>query len=154
MKTIFNKIYVSKSEYSMFKIMRTSDQLRWLFETYDAAITQTNTLDLSKFFNDIKENLEQYNTSLLEYDNNTHMIQNDLPADNSIDFVDVLVDDKNILLESNSLKALRYVKNKFFESGYMLQRDLATEKLFRKDKTTRYIRVFRIINHVNSMCLN
>jgi len=35
-----------------------------------------------------------------------------------------------------------------------LQRDFATEKMFRKDKTTRYIRIYRIINFINSMCLN
>jgi hypothetical protein len=77
-----------------------------------------------------------------------------LPADSNIDFVDVIIDDENIMIESNSLKALRHVKDKFIESGYMLQRDLATEKMFRKDKTTRYIRVFRIINYTSSMCLN
>ena len=77
-----------------------------------------------------------------------------MPEDRELDFVDVMIDDENIMIESNSLRALRHVTNKFMESGYMLQRDLATEKLFRKDKTTRYMRVFRIINFTNSICLN
>ena len=70
------------------------------------------------------------------------------------EFVDVMIDDRNIMIESNSLRAVRHVTYKFVESGYILQRDLATEKIFRKDKTTRYIRIFRIISYVNSMCLN
>ena len=154
MATIFNKIFVTKAEYSIIKTMHVSEQLRWLFDTYDSTTRQTGIMDLSAFFKDVKDELEQYNNSLSMHVEEFDIKENALPADNDIDFVDVMIDDENIMIESNSLKALRHVKDKFIESGYMLQRDLATEKMFRKDKTTRYIRVFRIINYTSSMCLN
>jgi hypothetical protein len=154
MATIFNKIFVTKAEYSIIKTMHVSEQLRWLFDTYDSTTRQTGIMDLSAFFKDVKDELEQYNNSLPMHVEEIDIKETALPADSNIDFVDVMIDDENIMIESNSLKALRHVKDKFIESGYMLQRDLATEKMFRKDKTTRYIRVFRIINYTSSMCLN
>lgn len=154
METIFNKIFVTKAEYSIIKTMHPTEQLRWLFDTYDSTKMQTGTMDLSAFFKDVKDELEQYTNSIPMHIEEIDITENALPADNNIDFVDVMIDDENIMIESNSLKALRHVKDKFIESGYMLQRDLATEKMFRKDKTTRYIRVFRIINYTSSMCLN
>jgi hypothetical protein len=154
MATIFNKIFVTKAEYSIIKTMHVSEQLRWLFDTYDSTTKQTGIMDLSAFFKDVKDELEQYNNALPMHVEEIDIKETALPADSNIDFVDVMIDDENIMIESNSLKALRHVKDKFIESGYMLQRDLATEKMFRKDKTTRYIRVFRIINYTSSMCLN
>ena len=156
MQTIFNKIFVTKAEYSIIKTMAPSERLHWLFDAFTAITQQTNGLDLSKFFNDVKDELDRYNNLKPEYieAKDIQLNQTSLPADKNIDFVDVMIDDENIMIESNSLKALRHVLNKFIESGYMLQRDLATEKMFRKDKTTRYIRVFRIINYTSSMCLN
>jgi len=154
MATIFNKIFVTKAEYSIIKTMHSSEQMKWLFDAYDSTTKQTSAMDLSAFFKDVKDELEQYNNSMPIHIEEIDINQNALPADKHIDFVDVMIDDDNIMIESNSLKALRHVKDKFIESGYMLQRDLATEKMFRKDKTTRYIRVFRIINYTSSMCLN
>ena len=156
MDTIFNKIFVTKAEYSIVKTMHASEQLRWLFDTFDATKRQTGSIDLSLFFKDVKDELEQYNNLKPEYieAKDIQLNQTTLPSDKNIDFVDVMIDDENIMIESNSLKALRYVVNKFIESGYILRRDIATEKMFRKDKTTRYIRVFRIINLTNIMCLN
>ena len=66
----------------------------------------------------------------------------------------VIIDDTNIMIETNSLKALRHVSYRFVESGYILQRDRLTEKMFQKDKITKYIRVFRILNHTSSICSN
>jgi hypothetical protein len=154
MATIFNKIFVTKAEYSIIKTMHVSEQLKWLFDTYDSTTKQTCNMDLSAFFKYVKDELEHYKNALSMHVEEFDIKENALPADNDIDFVDVMIDDENIMIESNSLKALRHVKDKFIESGYMLQRDLATEKMFRKDKTTRYIRVFRIINYTSSMCLN
>ena len=154
MATIFDKIFVTKAEYSIIKTMHASEQMQWLFDAFNATTRQTGTLDLSAFFKDVKEELEDYNKSIPEFFEKTTTEQIELPADKDIDFVDVMIDDENIMIESNSLRALRHVKDKFIESGYMLQRDTATEKMFRKDKTTRYIRVFRIINYTSSMCLN
>lgn len=150
MKTIFDKIFVTNAEYSMIKTMHESEQLRWFFDIYNATTMQIKGLDLSAFFTEVQENLEQYDRHI-DYETT---IVDSLPADKDIDFVDVMIDDENITIESNSLRAVRHVTQKFMESGYMLRRDLATEKMFRKDKTTRYMRVFRIINYTSSMCFN
>lgn len=153
MQSIFNKIFVTKAEYSIIKTMHSSEQVRWLFDTFDATTLQIKGLDLSSFFSEVKDNLEQYKElPIVTEQDATHL--DELPEDADLDFVDVMIDDENIMIETNSLRALRHVTNKFMESGYMLQRDLATEKMFRKDKTTRYMRVFRIINYTNSICLN
>ena len=65
-----------------------------------------------------------------------------------------MIDDQNILIESNNLRAVREVTNHFMESGYILARDRKLEKMFRKDKITRYLRVFTIISQVTTICLN
>jgi hypothetical protein len=150
MKTIFDKIFVTKAEYSIIKTMHESEQLRWLFDTYDATTLQIKGLDLSAFFTEVQENLEQYNHDV---DYETNIIES-LPDYKDTDFVDVMIDDENITIESNSLRAVRHVTYKFIESGYILRRDIALEKMFRKDKSTRYIRVFKIINYSSEMCLN
>ena len=150
MKTIFDKIFVTKAEYSIIKTMHESEQLRWLFDTYDATTLQIKGLDLSAFFTEVQENLEQYNRHI---DYETNIIES-LPDYKDTDFVDVMIDDENITIESNSLRAVRHVTYKFIESGYILRRDIALEKMFRKDKSTRYIRVFKIINYSSEMCLN
>ena len=68
--------------------------------------------------------------------------------------VDVMIDNQNILIESNSLKALRIIRNRFIENGFILLRDEDTEKMFKQDKITRYLRVFRIVRHVDPLCWN
>ena len=68
--------------------------------------------------------------------------------------VDVMIDDQNILIESNSLKALRIIRNRFIENGFILLRDEDTEKMFKKDKFTKYLRVFKIINQTDPICYN
>lgn len=153
MQSIFNKIFITKAEYSIIKTMHASERLRWLFDTFDATTLQQTGMDLSSFFAEVQDNLERYK-DLPILPNIADNQLDEIPDDRNHDFVDVMIDDDNIMIESNSLRALRIVTSKFMESGYMLQRDIATEKLFKKDKTTRYIRVFRIINFINSICLN
>ena len=153
MQTIFDKIIVTKAEYSIFKTLHESEKLRWLFDVYDATRMQIKGLDLSSFFAEVKDNLDHYKE--LPIATETEAANMDaMLEDQELDFVDVMIDDENIMIESNSLRALRHVTNKFMESGYMLRRDIATEKMFRKDKTTRYMRVFQIISYTNGMCLN
>lgn len=153
MQTIFDKIIVTKAEYSIFKTMHVSEKMRWLFDTFDATTMQVKGLDLSSFFAEVRDNLDQYSaTPAAEQIDAIEEMPDS--KDQDIDFVDVMIDDENITIESNSLRAVRHVTQKFMESGYMLRRDLATEKMFRKDKTTRYMRVFRIINYTSSMCFN
>jgi len=153
MQTIFDKIFVTKAEYSIIQTMHASERMCWVFDTFDATTMQTKGLDLSSFFEEVRDNLDKYAATPIV---NEEPTAEELPSvkDGNMDFVDVMIDDENIMIGSNSLRAVRHVTQKFIESGYMLRRDLVTEKMFRKDKITRYMRVFRIINYTNSMCLN
>ncbi len=65
-----------------------------------------------------------------------------------------MIDDQYIMIESNSLKAIRIIMTRFMESGYIVSRNKKTEKLFKKDKTTRYIRVYSIIDQTTGFCLS
>jgi hypothetical protein len=144
MKTVFDHILVSKFEYNYFAQLDSADQLKYFFDMYEVAITPKNNLDLSEFFGSIKDAIED------------NSILNDREDDinRDADRVDVMIDDQNILIESNSLRAVRHISLQFFEAGYLLSRDKEMEKSFKKDKVTRYIRVFKIINQVSTLCLN
>ena len=56
-----------------------------------------------------------------------------------------MIDEEFIMIESDSLKAIRLVSTRFMEAGYLLRRDKQSEKMFKQDKTTRYLRVYSII---------
>jgi hypothetical protein len=141
MKTIFDLITVNYAEYSYFQKSSTADQVKFLLELYDGATRRAAPLDLSRFFEAVNQDLEDTEIT----------ISGDM---SDPDRVDILIDDDNILIESNSLRAIRHISYKFVESGYILARDKSMEKSFRKDKITRYMRIFRIINQVSPMCLN
>jgi len=144
MKTVIDYISITYSEYSYFKELSNADKLQYMFESYESKDMSDMELNLSTFFESIKSAV------IIEHDT-----FNDL--DNYLDSnekVDVTIDDTNIMIETNSLKALRHVSYRFVESGYILQRDRLTEKMFQKDKITKYIRVFRILNHTSSICSN
>jgi predicted dinucleotide-utilizing enzyme len=141
MKTIFDNIIVEYAEYSYFKKLNTTDQLQYLFEIYEEHISDKKSVDLSAFFDTIHKELQDPESLETE--------QTD-----SNDRVDVLIDDENIMIESNSLKAIRHISLKFVEAGYILARDKSMEKMFHKDKQTRYLRIYRIIDQVSTICLN
>jgi len=145
MKTIFDHILVSKFEYNYFAQLDSTDQLKYFFDMYEVAITPKNNLDLSEFFGSIKDAIE---------DNTIHHDLDDENISRDSDRVDVMIDDQNILIESNSLRAIRHISMQFFEAGYLLSRDKNMEKAFKKDKVTRYIRVFKIISQSSTICLN
>jgi hypothetical protein len=46
------------------------------------------------------------------------------------------------------------VKDRFIEAGYILQRDIEQEKMFRKDKVTKYMRIFYIVDQIAGICFN
>jgi hypothetical protein len=144
MKTVFNAIHVNRAEYGYFKQLNRADQVMFLFELYEAAlIKHSDGLDLSKVFNMIHESLQE---SLPQQETP------ELPDD--VEKVDVMIDDDNIMIESNSLVALRFIIYKFFESGYILSRDKNMEKMFRRDKVTKYLRIFRIVDQTSTICIN
>ena len=119
-----------------------------MFESYESKDIPGLDLNLSAFFESIKSAV------IIEHEFE-HDTFNDL--DNYLDAnqkVNVTIDDTNIMIETNSLSALRHVSYRFVESGYILQRDRLTEKMFQKDKLTKYIRIFRILNYTSSICSN
>lgn len=144
MKTIFDSIFVNYAEYSYFKQLNSSDKLKYLFETYDAAVERSAGIDLSSVFDLIQESINSESTQTTY----------DVADNDDVDHVAVMIDDEIIMIESNSLRATKHIIYKFIESGYIISRDIQSEKMFRKDKVTRYLRVFKIIDQIATLCLN
>ena len=142
---IFDKIEVLNPEYSFFRELTNLDKIHYLLEIYDIESKRNSNIDegLSNFFND----LEQTDEAEVEFESLQF-------GDDFNERVDVMIDSENIVIESNSLKAVRLIKYKFVDSGYLLKRDIKIEKIFRKDKVTRYLRVFKIIGQSSCLCYN
>lgn len=142
MKNKLEQITISKQEYNYLVTLSIQDRLDYLFAIYDAEVKRVITpADLSGFFEAIKENLEKQDEDAIEIPDNANR-------------VDVMIDDDNIMIEADSLRAIRTVVNRFIESGYILRRDVELEKSFRKDKVTRYMRVFYIVDQITGICSN
>jgi len=149
MKSLFNNIYVSGSEYSYIRDIKPREKLNYLFEIFELEVKKQNGFVLADFFNA----MQNFYADRIQNDQIEHTQSRGFdPADK--DRIDVLIDDDHILIESNSLSAVRHIVYKFFESGYVLQRNIETEKMFRKDKLTRYLRVYDIVGEQNTLCLN
>ena len=147
MDSLYDKVQVNYSEYEYFKGLNESGKVNFLMQLFDQALVASKGIDLSAFFQGLIDS---------EPDEEKHIetIYESPKYENDPNRVDVLIDENNIMIESNSLRAVRHVTNKFMESGYIIQRDIAIEKMFKKDKVTRYIRVFRIIDFITGICLN
>lgn len=145
MKTLFDMIHVNYAEYSYFKKLPKAEKIHFLFELYEAAeIRSSNGIDLGQVFDMIRESLDDSN----QYESNTK----ELPQ--GVDLVELMIDDDNIMVESNSIKAIKQIVSRFIESGYILRRDVETEKMFKRDKITRYLRIYRIIDQISTLCTN
>jgi hypothetical protein len=147
MKTRFENIIVSKEEYMYFISLSKQQRLQYFFDLYDqpTAEYKITSVDLSNFFSTIHEELEK--------EPETKKIEpSETPS--KFDRVDVIIDDEIIMIEANSLRALRTVKDRFIEAGYILQRDVEQEKMFRKDKVTKYMRIFYIVDQITGICFN
>lgn len=150
METKFEKINISKQEYTFFLTLSGQERLDYIFGLYESStVTQIKAIDLSNFFSAIHDNLQENETDSKQEDS---AVNNDQPR--SFDRVDVMIDDEIIMIEANSLRALRLVKNRFIEAGYILQRDIEQEKMFRKDKVTKYMRIFYIVDQITGICFN
>lgn len=148
MKTLFDTMQVNYAEYSYFKKLPKSQKIQFLFELYESAeIRDSKGIDLGRVFDMIKESL----IDSAQYDERNKQLQ-ELPKD--VDYVEVMIDDDNIMVESNSIKAIRQIVYRFFESGYILRRDKDMEKMFKRDKITKYLRIFRIIDQISVICTN
>lgn len=147
MKTKFESINISKEEYNFFKTLSAQEQLDYVFNLYASAAVG---IDLAGFFNAIHNSLQDNKNT----DDTKKVAKDDVAIPKNYDRVDVMIDDEIIMIEANSLRALRHVVNRFMESGYILQRDLEQEKMFRKDKMTRYMRIFYIVDQISGICFN
>ena len=149
MKKTLDHIKIKDAEFNYFITLSPTDQLTYFFELYEAEKNvQSGNINLKQFFNNIKEALDNREEDSIEID----LTKNDIPDNFSL--VDILIDDKRIMIESDSLRAIRKVIRKFMESGYIMSRDYKLEKTFKEDKVTRYMRVFKIINHASTFSLN
>ena len=149
MKKTLDHIKIKDAEFNYFITLSPSDQLTYFFELYEAERNvQSGNINLKQFFNNIKEALDNREEDSIEID----LTKNDIPDNFSL--VDILIDDKRIMIESDSLRAIRKVIRKFMESGYIMSRDYKLEKTFKEDKVTRYMRVFKIINHGSCFSYN
>ena len=142
---IFDKIEVLSPEYNFFRELSNLDKIHYLLEIYDIELKRNSNLvdGLSKFFNELDTPDQNFEFESLHFGDNQ-----------SNNRVDVMIDSENIVIESNSLKAVRLITYKFIDSGYLLKRDSNVEKLFRKDKITRYLRVYKIIGQSSCLCYN
>ena len=149
MNNKIEKIHVNYSEYCYFDYLSDTEGLEYFFNLFEGQ-NQTKALNLQQFFEDVSTELDINDTEPTE--NNLVSLGNAYP--DSVNRVDVMIDDEYIVIESNSLKAIRTLTVKFMEAGYIISRDLKTEKMFKKDKTTRYLRVFYIIDQTIGICPN
>ena len=151
METIFDSITVNYSEYEYYNKLVDSEKINFLLQLFDQAFMISNGLDLSGFFSSInKEALDE----MVEENNDVEHIYESKDYADDPNRVDVLIDEDNIMIESNSLKAIKHIVYKFAESGYLLRRDFETEKMFKRDKITKYLRIFYVIDQVPSICTN
>ena len=147
MDSLYDKIQVNYSEYEYYKGLSESDKINFLMQLFDQTFIALKGIDLSAFFK-----------SLIDSEPGTEdpieTIYESPEYENDPNRVDVLIDENNIMIESNSLRAIKHVAYKFIESGYILKRDLETEKMFKRDKVTKYMRIFLVIDQVNNICTN
>lgn len=146
MKPIFDLMTVNYAEYSYFKQLPKKERILFFMELYEAALYRysNNNLDLGKFFATLKDQIVE----------STELDTEHVSMPRGSDHIEVLIDNENLMIESNSLKAVRHIVYKFIESGYILQRDKNMEKAFKRDKITRYMRVFKIIDQISCICTN
>lgn len=155
MKPLFNNVNISNDEIYYYLELSDAQRIHYLFQLFDREqkkLTSKN-LDLSGFFNSLNGSLDA-NTDPNFDPNAAENQQIDPNLENHPGRVDILIDNNNLMIESNSLKAIRHIIYRFIESGYILRRDLQLEKLFKRDKVTKYIRIFSIVDQTNQICIN
>lgn len=143
MNNKIKNIHVNYSEYCYFDYLSESEGVDYFFQLFEGQSAKSK-LDLGGFFTQINE----------EYINDEPLVQlkNDIPDHSNR--VDIMIDDEYLLIESNSLKAVRIVMTKFMESGYVMSRDKKSETMFKPDKTTRYLRVYTIVGQIPGISLS
>jgi hypothetical protein len=147
MKNKVGDINVNYSEFAYFSRLSENDRLNYFFQLFEGEVVKPG-LDLKEFFNQ----LDADDTNLNDTTDSYTYDSDDISDSESL--VDIMIDNEFIMIESNSLKSIRIVITRFMESGYMLSRDLESEKMFKPDKRTRYLRVYQIIDQLTGICLS
>lgn len=147
MKNKVGDINVNYSEFAYFSRLSENDRLNYFFQLFEGEVVKPG-LDLKEFFNQ----LDSDTTNLTDKTDSYTYDDEDISDSESL--VDIMIDNEFIMIESNSLKSIRIVITRFMESGYMLSRDLESEKMFKQDKRTRFIRVYQIIDQTTGICLS
>jgi len=147
MKNKVEDINVNYSEFAYFSRLSKNDRLNYFFQLFEGETVKPG-LDLKEFFNQLDADDTNLNDTTDSY------TYDDEDISDSESLVDIMIDNEFIMIESNSLKSIRIVITRFMESGYMLSRDLESEKMFKPDKRTRYLRVYQIIDQLTGICLS
>jgi hypothetical protein len=152
METLFDTINVNYHEYTYYSSLPDSEKVNFLLQMFDQAFMTSNGIDLSNFFKSITGQLSD--EDYVDDERTIEHVYESKDYATDPNRVDVLIDEDNIMIESNSLKAIKHIVYKFAESGYLLKRDFETEKMFRRDKVTKYIRIFYVIDKISCICTN
>lgn len=147
MKNKVGDINVNYSEFAYFSRLSENDRLNYFFQLFEGEVVKPG-LDLKEFFNQ----LDSDTTNLTDKTDSYTYDSDDISDSDNL--VEIMIDNEFIMIESNSLKSIRIVITRFMESGYMLSRDLESEKMFKQDKRTRFLRVYQIIDQTTGICLN
>tara|TARA_R110002073_G_scaffold281823_1_gene446066 strand:- start:139 stop:582 length:444 start_codon:yes stop_codon:yes gene_type:complete len=147
MKNKVGDINVNYSEFAYFSRLSENDRLNYFFQLFEGEVVKPG-LDLKEFFNQ----LDSDTTNLTDKTDSYTYDSDDISDSDNL--VEIMIDNEFIMIESNSLKSIRIVITRFMESGYMLSRDLESEKMFKQDKRSRFLRVYQIIDQATGICLN
>jgi|TARA_R110000744_G_C19284986_1_gene554011 hypothetical protein len=147
MKNKVGDINVNYSEFAYFSRLSENDRLNYFFQLFEGEVVKPG-LDLKEFFNQ----LDSDTTNLTDKTDSYTYDSDDISDSDNL--VEIMIDNEFIMIESNSLKSIRIVITRFMESGYMLSRDLESEKMFKQDKRSRFLRVYQIIDQTTGICLN
>lgn len=147
MKNKVGDINVNYSEFAYFSRLSENDRLNYFFQLFEGEVVKPG-LDLKEFFTQ----LDSDTTNLTDKTDSYTYDSDDISDSDNL--VEIMIDNEFIMIESNSLKSIRIVITRFMESGYMLSRDLESEKMFKQDKRTRFLRVYQIIDQTTGICLS
>ena len=151
MDNIFDNIIVNLPQFHYYQQLEPIEKIHYFIEIYETALYAENYTSAS-FAEGLDEFFDEYN--LNENDEIPEFESYDVGNGFNSNRVEVLVDKENVVVESNSLKAVRSIRDKFLDCGYLLIRDKDVESLFREDKITRYLRVYKIIGKTFHLCYN
>ena len=143
MENLFNEIGILLPEYNFFKTLPGIEKIQYLLEIYDMEVRRKEAgpgimPGINEFFEEIGTSVE---FDRIEFGDNK-------------DRVDIMIDHDHIVIESNSLKAVRNISFRFVNVGYLLSRDKNVEIMFRKNKISRYLRVYKILGRTSCLCYN